>query len=241
MFKKFILITACTMSLFLTACRKKDDTPSNFDMTDMKEEQKENTSTSSASTNELNLTPYQQQSIVTAINNKLSTMYDSGTYGWVSLDAITLSKDADGNVVAETSINRTDGGNQYTTPAKFTLLFDSSSNSFSIKDENVDSSKTETLNKDNGNASAKKDQLPTDMSEADSFDVTVSSGITITVDTSSGGHGAAYAVSDSGKVTLLCDSQSEAKTETVSLEAGHYTIKMYSSEGTHYSWQYNAN
>ena len=50
------------MSLFLTACRKKDDTPSNFDMTDMKEEQKENTSTSSASTNELNLTPYQQQS-----------------------------------------------------------------------------------------------------------------------------------------------------------------------------------
>lgn len=238
--KKLFIVVACTMSLFLTACRKKEVQPSDFDMTDVKEEPQQNPDSSSDS-DELNLTAYQKQSIVTAINNKLSSMYDSGTYGWVSIDALTLSKDSGGNVIAETDLNRTEGGNQYSTPAKFTLVFDSSSNSFSIKDENVDTGTTETLNKDNSTNSAKKDQLPTDMSEADSFDVTVSSGITITVDTSSGGHGAAYAVSDSGKVTLLCDSQSEAKTETVSLEAGHYTIKMYSSEGTHYSWQYNAN
>lgn len=238
--KKLLLVAACTMSLFLTACSKKEKQPSDFDMTDVKKEPQQNTDNTSTVSDELNLTAYQKQSIVTAINNKLSSMYDSGTYGWVSIDSLALSKDSDGNVIAETDLNRTDGGNQYSTPAKFTLVFDSSSNSFSIKDENVDTGTTETLNKDNSNNSAKKDQLPTNMSEADSFDVTVSTGITITLDTSSGGHGAAYAVSDSGHVTLLCDAQSESKTETVSLAGGHYTIKMYAEEGTHYSWQYNA-
>lgn len=238
--KKLLLVAACTLSLFLSACRKKEEQPSDFDMTDIKEEPQQSTDTTSSDSDELNLTAYQKQSIVTAINNKLSSMYDSGTYGWVSIDALRLSKDSDGNVIAETDLNRTDGGNQYSTPAKFTLAFDSSSNSFSIKDENVDAGTTETLNKDNSN-SAKKDQLPANMSEASSFDITVSSGITITLDTSSGGHGAAYAVSDSGQVTLLCDATNESKTETVSLAGGHYTIKMYAEEGTHYSWQYNAN
>lgn len=243
MLKKILTVCACALVIgTTTACSKKEQEPSDFDMTDISkdEPQKQEDTTSS---DETELTPYQKQSIVTAINNKLSSMYDTGTCGYVSLDSLTLTRDADGNVVAETEINRTDNGNQYSTPAKFTMLFDSSSNSFSVKDENVDSNTEQTIAKDSKTSSSglKKDSLPTDMSEQSSFDITVSSGITLTLDTSSGGHGAAYAVSDSGQATLLCDAQSESKTETVSLAAGHYTVKLYADEGTHWSWQYNAN
>ena len=78
------------------------------------------------------------------------------------------------------------------------------------------------------------------MSEQDSFEIDVNSGFTITLDTYNGGKGAAYAQSEDGKYTLICESDSEEKTGDVSLPAGHYTIHLYAEEGTHWSWSYNA-
>lgn len=243
-------ITLAAISMFLltslTACSKKDETPkSSVDSSEVEnntDENKEDTSSVSSSKGDLELTSYQMQSVVSSINNKLSQMYEIGTYGWVSADNITLSRDKEGNLVASTTINRTENKSQYSVPAEFTLVFNHSSNTYSVQEETVDNDNKETID-NNSSSTAQKpssSQPPTDLNEQDSFEINVSSGFSITLDTSSGGHGMAYAKADDGTWTLICDAQNEEKTGDVSLPAGHYTIHLFAEDGTHWGWSYNA-
>ena len=81
-------ITLAAISMFLltslTACSKKDETPkSSVDSSEVEnntDENKEDTSSVSSSKGDLELTSYQMQSVVSSINNKLSQMYEIGTY-----------------------------------------------------------------------------------------------------------------------------------------------------------------
>lgn len=226
----------------LTACSKKDE-PKDSSITSLQiDDNKDDTSSTSDTKQDINLTSYQMQSVVSSINNKLSQMYEVGTYGWVSADSITLSHDKDGNLVASTTINRTENKSQYSVPAEFTLVFDHSSNTYSVKDETVDTDNAATLDKGNTSTSTNpsSSQPPTDLTEQNSFEITVNSGFSITLDLSSGGHGMAYAQSDDGTWTLVCDAENEEKTGDVSLPAGHYTIHLYSEDGTSWGWRYNA-
>ncbi|MGM9941375.1 MAG: hypothetical protein ACI32N_05215 [Bulleidia sp.] len=237
MLKKIFLAAVCVCALSITtACKsEKDNTPVSSDVEQEDTEKKEEPV---KTTDVPEMTPYQEQSIVSAINNRLSQMYEIGTYGWVTLDSISLRTDAQGNLIASVDINRTEGSNRYTVPAEFTLVFDHSSNTYTIQDAEVDNEEKQEIVKDNTTPSS---QPPTDLIEQDSFDINVQSSFTITLDTSGGGHGAAYAKSDDGKYTLICDAQSEEKTGTVDLPSGHYTVILYAEQGTHWSWQYQVN
>ena len=226
----------------LTACSKKDEPKDSSITSSQIDDNKDDTSSTSDTKQDINLTSYQMQSVVSSINNKLSQMYEVGTYGWVSADSITLSHDKDGNLVASTTINRTENKSQYSVPAEFTLVFDHSSNTYSVKDETVDTDNAATLDKVNTSTSTNpySSQPPTDLTEQNSFEITVNSGFSITLDLSSGGHGMAYAQSDDGTWTLVCDAENEEKTGDVSLPAGHYTIHLYSEDGTSWGCRYNA-
>ena len=101
----------------LTACSKKDEPKDSSITSSQIDDNKDDTSSTSDTKQDINLTSYQMQSVVSSINNKLSQMYEVGTYGWVSADSITLSHDKDGNLVASTTINRTENKSQYSVPA----------------------------------------------------------------------------------------------------------------------------
>lgn len=240
MLKKLFMITACAGMIALTGCSKKEDVEPVEDETSIVEE---NTDNSTVSDGDIELTAYQLQSVVSSINSRLSELYEVGTYGWVTSDSITLERNKDGNLVATTEINRTEGENKYTVPAEFELVFNHSSNTYSVVDGTVESDKAVTIDsndsKGNSSSNLSKTQPPTTMNEQDSFEINVSSGISITLDLSAGGHGAAYAQADDGTYTLLCDAQDEEKTESVTLPAGHYTVRLYSEDGVSWGWSYN--
>lgn len=244
MLKKITMAALCLFLLTASACSSGNDeqSPQQDNQTDVENNTQETEDNKVSTNGDIDLTSYQIQSVVSSINNKLSEMYEIGTYGWVSADSISLSRDKDGNLVASTSVNRTDNGQQYSVPAEFTLIFDHSSNTYSVKEEEVNDDNKEVINKDDKttSSSSSSSNPPTDMSEQDSFEIDVNSGFTITLDTSNGGKGAAYAQSEDGKYTLICEADSEEKTGDVSLPAGHYTIHLYAEEGTHWSWSYNA-
>lgn len=239
-------ITLATLSLFLltslSACSKKDETPqSSVDSSDVEDTKEENKEDSKNTKNDIELTSYQMQSVVSSINNKLSQMYEIGTYGWVSADSISLSRDSNGNLVASTTINRTENKSQYSVPAEFTLVFNHSSNTYSVQEETVDNDNRENIDNSTSSTSSSpsSSQPPTDLDEQDSFEINVSSGFSITLDTTAGGHGMAYAKADDGTWTLICDADNEEKTGDVSLPAGHYTVYLFSESGTSWSWSYN--
>lgn len=238
MLRRTVLAAVCVCALVLTtACKSEKEqssTPVSSE-TDTNTEKKEETV---KTTGVPEMTPYQEQSIVSSINNRLSQMYEVGTYGWVTLDSISLDVDNDGNLIATTEINRTEGSNRYSVPAEFILVFDHSSNTYTIQNTEVNNDDRQEIVKDDTLSSS---QPPTDLVEQDSFEINVTSSFTITLDTSSGGHGAAYAKSDDGKYTLVCDAQSEEKTGTVDLPSGHYTIILYAEQGTSWGWHYQVN
>ena len=235
-------ITLATLSLFLltslSACSKKDETPqSNVDSSDVEDTKEENNEDSKNTKNDIELTSYQMQSVVSSIINKLSQMYEIGSYGWVSADSISLSRDSDGNLVASTTINRTENKSQYSVPAEFTLVFNHSSTTYSVQEETVDNDNRENIDNSTSSTSSSpsSSQPPTDLDEQDSFEINVSSGFSITA-----GTGEPYSLlADDGTWTLICDADNEEKTGDVSLPAGHYTVYLFSESGTSWSWSYN--
>ena len=186
---------------------------------------------------------YYMQAANTAIVTRLNEDYGTD-YTKPSTDQYEISGSQDSPVI---NFNLTVGDaykKNYIMPAEFHLNWNSSESQYEITSYTID----ETEAKESGwksNSSKKeakqqaKEVSSEDSKMVSSFDVTVRNSVTVTISSNGNGKVTAYAISKDGTKTEIASTSSGEVTKTVKLEAGDYTLALYSEDGAVYSWNYS--
>lgn len=184
---------------------------------------------------------YYLQSANTAIIAQLDNDYSSG-YTKPNIDQFKVTgSQTNPTITFDLTIGSTSQTN-YIVPAEFHLSWDSSNNKYNITTYSINDKEAKASDWDSSSAeTAKKENQTTTGSQVSSFDVSVSSSVTVSVTSKSDGKVTAYAIAEDGTMTELATAQNNQVSQTVSLDPGSYTLALYAEEGTGYSWSYNIN
>lgn len=184
---------------------------------------------------------YYLQSANTAIIAQLDNDYSSG-YTKPNIDQFKVTgSQTNPTITFDLTIGSSSQTN-YIVPAEFHLSWDSSNSKYNITTYSIDDKEAKASGWDPSSAeTAKKENQTTTGSQVSSFDVSVSSSVTVSVTSKSDGKVTAYAIAEDGTMTELATAQNNQVSQTVSLDPGNYTLALYAEEGTGYSWSYNIN
>lgn len=184
---------------------------------------------------------YYLQSANTAIIAQLDNDYNTG-YTKPSIDQFNVTgSQANPTITFNLTIGSASQTN-YIVPAEFHLTWDSSNSKYNITTYSIDDKEAKASDWDpSSSETAKKENQQTTGTQVSSFDVSVSSSVTVSVTSKSDGKVTAYAIAEDGTKTELATAANSTVTQTVSLDAGNYTLALYAEEGTGYSWSYNIN
>ncbi len=185
---------------------------------------------------------YYLQSANTAIIAQLDNDYDSA-YTKPNIDQFKVTgTQASPTIKFNLTIGSTSQTN-YVVPAEFHLTWDESNSKYNITTYSIDDKEAKASGWDpSSSETAKKEsQTTTTGSQVSSFDVTVSSSVTVSVTSKSDGKVTAYAIASDGTMTELATAQNGQVSQTVNLSPGSYTLALYAEDGTGYSWSYNIN
>lgn len=192
---------------------------------------------------EVELDYFYKQNALTAINSKLTELYEADGYTKPSSEQITLSG-TQNNLVAKFDVTvGTAYKKNYVMPAEFNLTWDDELNSYYVSSYTIDDSeavksgfKTHTSKKEAEKTA--KESANTEGSEVSNFEVTVRNSVTVTITGKGSGTVTAYAISEDGTTTELASVSGGTTTKTVSLESGQYKLVLYATENAGYSWNY---
>lgn len=187
---------------------------------------------------------YYLQSANTAIIAQLDNDYNSA-YTKPNIDQFKVTgTQASPTIKFDLTIGSTSQTN-YIVPAEFHLTWDESNSKYNITTYSIDDKEAKASGWDPSSAeTAKKENQATTTttgSQVSSFDVTVSSSVTVSVTSKSDGKVTAYAIASDGTMTELASAQNGQVSQTVNLDSGNYTLALYAEDGTGYSWSYNIN
>ncbi len=196
---------------------------------------------SSESTSSNTLDYYYLQSANTAIIAQLDNDYNTG-YTKPNIDQFKVSgSQTNPTITFDLTIGSSSQTN-YIVPAEFHLSWDSTNNKYNITTYSIDDKEAKATEWDpSSNESAKKENQTTTGSQVSSFEVSISTSVTVSVTSKSSGKVTAYAIGEDGSMTELATASNNTVSQTVSLDAGNYTLALYAEEGTGYSWSYNIN
>lgn len=242
---KFLSVILTITFLLCSGCTTKNN-----------ETLKKNSINHNTTTSDLTLTAYQQQGIVATVNNRIADEYGFGNYDRVDFDNMKFSFDGD-IVTVKVSVSVTQNNNKYSVPAEFDLEYLPSSGKYElifsdfddekiikeetkekepIKSENLPDNKTDKKDND-----IKTNDTPTELKgltlSDDSFEVNVSSSITVTTKVPEGSRVVTTATDEDGKEIIISDVSGNDKEETKTLPSGKYKIQAYSS-GAGWSWSF---
>ena len=167
------------------------------------------------------ITDTDKKEVTKLINQQIKMLYKDGQS--LSEDDIQFAKD-DGVITATCTVE----ASSTEIPATFKYNDDGKDYTFITSDFGKTVARKETKTADD------------EMTEKGSFDVTVRSSITVTLNVSSG-HCVVYAESPDGttKAQIADVNGPQSGTYSATLEAGKYKITLYGDKGASYSWRYS--
>lgn len=215
------------------------------------------------------LTLYQENSAIQALESAVDDVYGRGNYTKPKYSDYTIEGDLEkgvtvsGYIVYEGNSQKIEGTMKYIESENDFELEKASINGKAVdlvKSELEAQKKTEVIptpsasveaNKATTNNSADSTEVEASAETIDgadntkssivaSYSATIGSSVTATIYMGNNGVAKAYAISESGKKTLIAiQSGSGTTTKTVNLETGNYTIELEATSGADYNWNYS--
>lgn len=216
------LIVCLFASFLLVGCSSQKNKTADTDTDPVKETSVNTESTATpGSKSPDKITDTDKKEVTKLINQQIKMLYKDGEN--MSEDDIQFSKD-DGVITATCTVEAS------STEIPATFRYNDDGNEYTF------------ISSDFGKTVARKETKTADeeMTQKGSFDVTVKSSISVTLNVSSG-HCVVYAESPDGttKAQIADVTGPQSGTYSATLEAGKYKITLYGDKSASYSWRYS--